>query len=228
MNLSYLYLGTIAKTGDWDSIDISKISKNTVNKVFYGLLDNKTNLIGLAAKHSNLSKFPKELLNEEGLSSSNSDGKSALHLICENNQLKFIPNKFLNETNLNLPDNLGTTPMHVLSLLGYLSQLPNNLITDKLLSNQNKNGHNCLDFCIFALEDLSATGNPEKNQTSLKTQLNLVLSKLKTITLKKELPLHSPKEISFCYKEKTKLIKKELSHRTILEHLKKEDKSIVI
>jgi hypothetical protein len=225
VNESYLYLGTIAKTGSWAEIDCSTLTKETVNKVFYGLLTKKSNLIGIAAQHQKLDKFPKNLLNQEGLSSANQDGETALHFICSNNQLKFIPKEFLNEENLLQPNNFGTTPMHILCHLGYLDQLPRNLITDKLLCGSNNNKHSCLDFNLFALEDNSVTANPERNREHLKAQMELIVSRLNQESLKKELEIGTT---SACYQKKVKLVKRVLAQKIILESLTKENSSLEI
>jgi ankyrin repeat protein len=220
VNESYLYLGTIAKNGSWDEIDYSKISKGTVNRVFYGLLTKKTNLIGIAAQNKKLDKFPKELLNKEGLSCANQDGETALHFICSNNQLKFIPPEFLDEENLLKANNFGTTPINSLCYLGQLSQLPKELISDKTLSADYFKKHSCLDFTLFALEDNSVTAKPERNQEHLKKQMELIISKLSRKSLEKELDSGTE---SICYQKKVTLVKKELIQRKLMKEVKEKE-----
>jgi hypothetical protein len=225
VNESYLYLGTIAKNGSWGEIDVSKISKQTVNKVFYGLLTKKANLIGIAAQNQKLDKFPKDLLNKEGLSCANQDGETTLHFICSNNQLKFVPQEFLDEENLLKANNSGTTPMDILCYHGYLSQLPSKVISDKTLSADYFKKHSCLDFTLFALEDNSVTANPEKNENHLKKQVELIISKLSKKSLEREPSVGTE---SACYKKKVTLVKQELSKRLVIENLNKKSQNIEI
>jgi hypothetical protein len=225
MNESYLYLGTIAKTGSWAEMNYSTLTKETINKVFYGLLTKKTNLIGIAAQNKKLDKFPKELLNKDGLSCANQDGETALHFICSNNQLKYVPPKFLSEENLLKANNSGTTPMDILCYHGYLSQLPEKLISDKTLSADYFKKHSCLDFTLFALEDNLVTANPEKNGDHLKRQMELIISKLSKKSLEREPSIGTE---SACYGKKVKLVKQEISKRLLIENLCKRNQHIEI
>lgn len=217
------YLQQITKDGSWESVDISTITAETINLVAYGAGSMKTNLIGLAAQHKKLDKFPQNLINKEGLISPNESGETPMHFIAssENSQLDYIPLTMMNEELLLLPNNDGTTPFHYIAYHGNLQKLGKDYLISKNLELTNKNGLTSLDYAIFDLNELSLplmrkNSAMNKRNIRIESQVRFIVSKLSTNFLKAQLKL--PANSKF-YAKKAKVIKPELTKREVLKDI---------
>ncbi len=223
------FLEKLAKSGRWEKIDTSSIPAQVVNRINYGEGFNLTTLIGYAAHEKKLDKLPKEFFNLEGLSKANGIKETALHFAAMGKQINYIPKEFLNKENLCAKNRDGTSPIHYAALHLCLDQIPKKYLTPEALSKVNFHGFGALEFSLFAsmefnidplnpLNPLDPKDNIPKTKDNkelskkLHDQLNFILSKLDSPTLKEYLDTPVTSYIREC---RTKLLQKEMHNRLI-------------
>ncbi len=227
------YLETIAKEGTWEEIQPSQISMDEINRVKYGIGSMKTNIIGIAAQHKSLNKFPREFYSREGILAKNDNGETPLHFICSRAKCEIlcIPKKFITEEIIVTENKDGTTPLHYLSFHGNLKLvegLEPNLLRDKNLEKSNKHGLSALDFALLslkgALTNLSYPPLDKENQrVKIETSLRLILSRVSSKFLKEQLNLPLDSKL---YKEKSDMVKRELLKRDVIQEIQTKANSL--
>lgn len=242
-------LERVTRSGRWAGIDLCSIKPNMVNKIEYGRDYKLTTLIGYAAQNGRLDKFPKKLFNPQGISKTNGIGENALHLAAISKQIKYIPQELLNKENLGAKNRDGTSPIHYATLHLCLDQIPKKFLTKELLTKVNCHGFGALDFALFAYKECQinpiATKREEKDAKSptksivskknldknkkltkiLRTQLNTILGRLDTQTLKDYL---KEPAISYIRDWRAKIIQQELHQRLITKAFEKDEKTIAL
>jgi hypothetical protein len=204
-----------AISGNWEDVDLSTINHEQVNQLQLIKKHKYSNLIGLAAQAKTLHKFPRELINPEGLTKKNHVNETAIHFATDGKQIEYIPQDLLTSENISQCSMDGTSPIHYAIINLCLDKFPTELLTSEVLQKVNKTGLSALDFAVFCENELSKANPNEKRRDQHKImyeQVSLIISKMDTEYLTS---YTKNTKLSKVYREKlTTLIDREIAMRT--------------
>lgn len=165
-----------AQTGNWEGVDLKKISPKMLRDFSY---EGKS-LLEITIRAGKVETFPKELITKELLLAPSTKKDTMLHLAAQLNQLHNIPKKYLKKEYLELGNVERNTVIHYAAMRGCLKDIPKEHLTDENISQRNTKGDNSLDYAFYSWD-------PEKKKgvnSSIKDGIDLMISKLSDTNLK--------------------------------------------